>query len=95
MALYVVVSVSFWQPQVEPESAFRTLLRERSRERTFSEWAWKRIVLSKVTPSIFGLFTVGIRLPRIEIGSVDFTSAFQVVKSVAVDFSADSCKLRF
>jgi hypothetical protein len=56
MALYVVSNVSLSLPHVLPASDFSTLLRDRNRLRTWLAWAENVIMLSKMTPSILGVF---------------------------------------
>ena len=51
-------------------------------------------MLSKVTPKILLLVFVGMGMPSISSFGSNFTSFDQVVKMVAIDFSADSFKNR-
>ena len=93
-ALYVVISDSFCWPHVVPARAFSIESRCLSLSASFSTWAQKVSVGSRVTPRILGCFSCGsVLLLNGMIGCV-FSSRVWELKSVTVDFCAETCRAR-
>src|SRR5664279_4085530 len=92
IVLYVVIRVSFCFPQVVDVSAFRILIDLSAFSFVASMCLWKVSFGSKVSPSILGFLTVGIRVLLMCRCSVVLYSAGSGVNSVEVDLSAFSMR---
>ena len=91
-SLYVVIRDSFCWPHVVPVRAFSIESRCLALSGTFSTWVQKVSVGSRDTLRISGCFSCGsVLLLNGMIGRV-FSSRAWELKSVTVDFCAESCR---
>ena len=94
MTLYLMAETYLFWPQLLAATAFRILFRSLTLFAMLAVCLLNVNRLSRVTPSTFGVLTVGIRLPFMFTSSSLFTSRVQDVKSVAVDLGSESFRFR-